>query len=114
MPLLILILARAFELVGMWVAEVLRRVRGTYRTGYALVTDDASMGDTWEPDGPFQMASSPLFRPPGAGALPVAILRDAIRRDWRQHRSACVQAERRRHGEEPQSIAHHERGRPAG
>jgi hypothetical protein len=60
-----------------WLRHLIRRVRGTYRRGYALVAVDAEVGAEIRPEYAFQMTSSPVFLPPGAGFLPVAIVRDA-------------------------------------
>jgi hypothetical protein len=67
-----------FEILRMALADVVRRLRGTYRSGYSLVGPDVSVGDVLAPDSRVTIASSPLYLGPGAGAYPVALVADAI------------------------------------
>lgn len=77
MPLVAGVLFALIALGISWLRHIGRRVRGAYRRGYALVAADAVVGSEVRPEHPFQMTSSPVFLPPGAGLLPVAIVRDA-------------------------------------
>jgi hypothetical protein len=78
MPWLVLGVIFAGIALGIsWLRHLVRRLRGAYRRGYALVAADAEVGAEIRPEHAFQMTSSPVFLPPGAGLLPVAIVRNA-------------------------------------
>jgi hypothetical protein len=72
-----LVFGVVLEILRMALADVVRHLRGAYRTGYTLVGPDVSIGDDLGPDPEVAMASSPLYLPPGAGALPVALVTGA-------------------------------------
>jgi hypothetical protein len=68
--LAIAVLLRALQLLGLWLAHRVRLIRGKYRTGYLLLTDDVEPGQLVASPPELVMASSPIYLP-DSGILPV-------------------------------------------